>query len=173
MPRNPKEIIEIIGEYGIKKRKKYPVENNKVLIEKPKIRGKGIKKRKKYPVENNKVLIEKPKIRGKGHSGWMPEFDKHCFLYYHTGIFPFKRLKRKLMVMDGASKCIAFKGKDDVKVPVFDRKTAKTLFEAEVIQHAGASTQKVTVPIFVYLLLFLLFMLGIVNILVGTGRIYF
>jgi len=76
------------------------------------------------------------------------------------------------MVMDGADKCIEFKGKD-VQVPIFDRETSKRLFEAEVIKHAGASTQKVTVPIFVYLLLFLLFMLGIVNILVGTGRIYF
>jgi len=148
MPRNPKEIVEIIGEYGIKKRKK-------------------------YPVKENKVLIEPPKVKARGHSGWMPDFDKDCFLHYNVGIFPFKRLKRKLMVMDGASKCINFYGKDAVEIPFYDRETARKLFNAEVIKHAGATTQKVTVPIFVYILLFMALMLGIVNILVSSGRIYF
>jgi len=132
-----------------------------------------IRKEKKYPVKGNKVLIEPPKKKARGHSGWMPEYTKDCFLYYVAGHFPFKKLKRKLMVVFGASKCIEFKGKDDVKIPVYDRETAKRLFEAEVIQHAGASIQKIAIPVFVYLLLFMLVMLGIVNILVGSGRIYF
>ena len=141
-----KELVEIIGENGIKKRKK-------------------------YPVKENKVSIEPPKVRGRGHSGWMPEFSKGCFLYFRAGIFG--KLKRKLMVMEGASKCIEFKGKDDVVIPVYDRGASKRFFEAEVIKSAGASTQKVTVPIFVYLLLFMALMLGIVNILVSSGRIMF
>jgi len=133
----------------------------------------GIKISKKYPIKENKVLIEPPKQRGRGHSGWMPEFSKDAFLYYVGGNFLFKKLKRKLMVMDGASKCIEFYGKDANKIPIYDRETARKLFDAEVIKHAGATTQKVGVPIFVYLLLFLMLMLGIVNILVTSGRIHF
>ena len=145
MAKLAKEIVEIIGENGIKKRKKYPIEQNKVVIDKQKTK----------------------------HTGWMPEFTKHSFLYYFSGVFPFKRLKRKLMVMEGADKCIEFRGKDDVEVPVYNKEVVKKLFEAEVIKHAGATTQKVGVPIFVYLLLFLALILGIVNILVSSGRIYF
>jgi len=77
------------------------------------------------------------------------------------------------MVKDGASKCIDFYGKDDVEIPFYDRKAVKKLFETEVIKHAGATTQKVTVPIFVYLLIGISIMIGIVNILVSSGRIYF
>jgi len=148
MRKVDKLLVEIIGENGIKKRKKYPIAK-----------------------DGNKVVIEKA-TKGRGHAGWMPEFDRDCMLYYFSGIFPFKRLKRKLMVMDGASKCIGFMGKD-VQVPVYDREASKKFFKANVIKSAGETAHKVTVPIFVYLLLFLLFMLGIVNILVGTGRIYF
>ena len=145
MPKLGKEIVEIIGENGIKKRKKYPIEQNKVVIDKQKTK----------------------------HAGWMPEFSKHSFLYYFSGVFPFKRLKRKLMVMEGANKCIEFRGKEDVEVPVYNKEVVKKLFEAEVIKHAGATTQKIGIPIFVYLLLFLMLMLGIVNILVTSGRIHF
>ena len=145
MAKLAKEIVEIIGDSGIKKRKKYPIEQNKVVIDKQKTK----------------------------HAGWMPEFTKHSFLYYFSGVFPFKRLKRKLMVMEGADKCIEFRGKDDVEVPVYNKEVVKKLFEVEVIKHAGATTQKVTVPIFVYLLLFLVLMLGIVNILFTSGRIRF
>ena len=145
MPKFSKEIVEIIGENGIKKRKKYPIEQNKVVIDKQKTK----------------------------HAGWMPEFTKHSFLYYFSGVFPFKRLKRKLMVMEGANKCIEFRGKDDVEVPIYNKEVVKKLFEVEVIKHAGATTQKVTIPIFVYLLMFLVLMLEIVNILFTTGRIRF
>ena len=145
MQKLSKEIVEIIGENGIKKRKKYPIEQNKVVIDKQKTK----------------------------HAGWMPEFTKDSFLYYFSGIFPFKRLKRKLMIMEGADKCIEFRGKEDVEVPIYNKEVVKKLFEAEVIKHAGATTQKVGVPIFVYLLLFLMLMLGIVNILVTSGRIRF
>ena len=147
MFRNVKELVEIVGEYGIKKRKK-------------------------FVVEGNKVVIEAPKVRGRGHSGWMPEFNKDCFLFYYVGFFPFKRLKRKLMVMEGANKCIEFKGKD-VQVPIYDREASKRHIKANVLQKAGESVQKVSVPIFVYLLLFITVMLGIVNILVASGRVYF
>ena len=133
----------------------------------------GIKICKKYPIKENKVLIEPPKVRGRGHSGWTPEFSKDAFLYYVGGNFLFKKLKRKLMVKDGASKCIEFYGKDAEKIPFYDRETAKKLFEAEVIKHAGATTQKIGIPLFVYLLLFLLLMIGIVNILFTSGRIHF
>jgi len=145
MPKIAKEIVEIIGENGIKKRKKYPIEQNKVVIDKQKTK----------------------------HAGWMPEFTKDSFLYYFSGVFPFKRLKRKLMIMEGADKCIEFRGKDDVEVPVYNKEAVKKLFEVEVIKHAGATTQKVTVPLFVYLLMFLVLMLEIVNILFTTGRIRF
>ena len=161
-------VLVILGiAITIRKRQKGEQEFVQIIVEN------DIRTGKKYPIKGNKVLIEKPKTKGRGHSGWMPEYTRDCFLYYVAGHFPFKKLKRKLMVVFGASKCIEFKGKKGVEVPVYDRETAKKLFEAEVIQHAGASTQKVTVPIFVYLLLFICLMLGIVNILVGSGRIYF
>jgi len=58
-------LVEIIGENGIKKRKKYPVSE-----------------------EGDKIIIKKPS-KGRGQVGWMPEFNRKCFLYYNVGIFPF------------------------------------------------------------------------------------
>jgi len=149
MAKLAKEIVEIIGENGIKKRKKYPVAE-----------------------KGDKIIIEKAS-KGRGNAGWMPEFSKDSFLYYFSGIFPFKRLKRKLMVKDGADKCIDFYGKDGVEVPFYDREASKKFFTANVIKSAGETTQKISIPIFVYHLLFISLMLGIVNILVSSGRIYF
>ena len=149
MQKIAKEIVEIIGENGIKKRKKYPVAE-----------------------EGDKIIIEKAS-RGRGNAGWMPEFTKDSFLYYFSGVFPFKRLKRKLVVKYGADKCIDFYGKDAEKIPFYDREASKKFFTANVIKSAGETTQKITIPLFVYLLLFLALILGIVNILVSSGRIYF
>jgi len=161
-------IFVILGiAISIRNRQKGEQELVQIIVEN------DIRKSKKYPVKENKVLIEPPKTRGRGHSGWMPEFTKDCFLYFVAGRFPFKKLQRKLMVVSGASKCIEFKGKEGVEVPIFDREASKKFFEANVIKSAGETTQKISIPIFVYLLLFLVLMLGIVNILVTSGRIRF
>lgn len=131
----------------------------------------GIKSRKKYRIENNRVMIDPPKKRGRGHSGWMPEFNRNCILYYHAWFLFFRRLKCKLMVMEGASKCIEFKGKD-VEVPVYDMEASKKHITANVIKSAGETTQKITIPVFVYVLLGILFVLALLNLLVSSGRFY-
>lgn len=76
--RGKKELVEIIGQNTIKKRKKFLVKGNQVII------NKG--------------------ARGRGQVGWKPKYNSDCYLYYNSG-FPFFRLKRKLQVDEGAKSC--------------------------------------------------------------------
>ena len=146
----PKILVEIIGEEGIKSRKKYPVEGNKVVI--------------------------RPARRGPGGTAYKPEFDKDCLLNYWSGWGPFKRLKQKLLLIDGADRCVSFRTKPnegvvEVEMPTFDRKTAEDLFKANVIKAAGSTLQKITVPISMYLLLGMVAVMNFIILLILTGRI--
>lgn len=137
-----KLLVEIIGEFGIKSRK------NKL-------------------VEQNSVLIEKSKRGRKGHPPYKAEFTKDCILNYKVGIWPFRRLKQKLMLIEGADKCIDFK---TGTVPNCDRETLKRLAEAEVLHKAGATLQKLQVPTFVYILLIIIAGLSFLSLLFSSGQ---
>lgn len=140
---------------------------NKILVEI--IGANGIKSRKKYPIESNKVVIRAAK-RGRGNPAYTVGFDRSCILDDRKGFWIFKRLTRKLMLMEGADHCIRFEGATADKA-MWDRHTEENLFNANVIKAAGATLQKITVPTLLYVMLFLIAGLEFISLLLASGRI--
>lgn len=139
----PKKIlVEILGDLGIKSRKKYPIENNMVVLR---------KKEKRLPA-------------------YKAKFGKDSIIFYNVGFWIFKRLKQKLMIIEGASECVSFNNKK-VNVPVWDRKTSQDLFKANVIKSAGQTTQKVTIPAMLYIVLAGVIFMQILTVLISSGNV--
>jgi len=128
-----------------------------------------IVKRKKFPVEDGTVLIRKGK-RGPGGAAYKPKFNRNCLLWEKRGLIPFKSYKPKLMLMEGADRCIEFNS-DSVDIPMWDRKTEENLFKASVIKAAGATVQKIQIPFIFYILIFFGIILQFFTILILTGRV--
>lgn len=129
----------------------------------------GVKSSKKYPIEENSVVIREAK-RGRGPAAYKPTFDKDCLIYYTVGFWKFKRLKVKLMLMESANSCVKFVGKR-VDRPIWGRVTSEKLFEANVIKSAGASTQKLQIPMMLYVFLFVITAISFMTFLVVTGKV--
>jgi len=72
--------------------------------------------------------------------------------------------------MEGADKCVSFK-KDNLDLPCWDRPTEEKLFEVSVIKAAGATVQKIQIPIILYILLFVIVALSFIQLMVMTGRL--
>jgi len=122
--------------------------------------------RKKCKVEENKVIIEKAS-KGRGKVGWQPSFDKNCLVPYFVGLWPLKRMKFKLVVKEGMEKCIDFfSKKKDVEVPSLTRKEVEKLGQARILKTAGATTQKVNVPLTLYVFV-------MVNCLISAGVFFY
>lgn len=147
MLQKPKILVEIIGPNGIKSRKNYEIEGDQVVIRKAK--------------------------RGRGPAAYKASFNKDCIVPYYKGIWPFRRLKQKLILMEGATECVNFFDVYGTFVPTIDRSTIEKLFQANVIKSAGSTTTKVQVPLSLYLFLGFIAVLAFVNILVSTGRVRF
>ena len=131
----------------------------------------GIRLKKKYPIEENRVIIVKAKS-APGGASYEPTFDDDCIRLYYEGRWPFRRLKRKLLLWNGANHCISFKSKDiDKHEPTRD--TVKHYARAEVFKAAGASVQRLQVPVLVYVLIVVNIMISILGFLVGSGKIQF
>ena len=155
MPRKPKILI---------------AEQSKFLVEI--IGANCVKSRKTYEVDGDSIVIRKAK-RGRGPPAYKPTFNKDCILNYWKGIWPFKKLKQRLMLKEGANECVNFYGGEEVDVPTFDRKASEKLFQANVIKSAGSTTTKVQVPLSLYLFMGIIAVLAFVNILISTGRVRF
>jgi len=144
----PKILVEVIGENGIKSRKTHRINGNKVIIEKPE--------------------------KGRGKVGWAPKFDKDCILHRDFRPFPwvFKRHSSKLIVMEGAKECISFLAKDKrAKIPKLDKATITELMKASVLKAAGQVKQKIEIPVFFWLFMFMLIGLGALNLMAELGLI--
>jgi len=128
-------------------------------------------KKGKFPIVGNGTAVEiRPPGKGPGQPAYRPKFDKDCKLTYMGGIWPFKSLKQKLMLIDGANHCIRFR-KKGVDPAVWDREAEEELFKASVIKAAGATVQKMQIPATLYVFLFILFILSLIQILIMTGRL--
>lgn len=126
---------------------------------------------KKCKIVGNTVVIEAKK-RGRGGSGWSPTFDIGSIIERKTRKLIFKVTEKRLMVTEGSDKCVNFApNQDKTKIPLWNRETEQKLFEANVIKAAGASTQKITIPIAIYILIVLTFAVSFINFLVSTGRL--
>lgn len=132
------------------------------------IGSEGIKSSKKYPIVGNSVEIEKK--TGKRPS-YRPKFSKDCILPYFTGKWIFKKINFKLMLKEGANECINYYSGDKVNVPTCDRKAIKDYFDAHVVKHAGATTQKIQIPMLLYVGFIAVIILQVIGILLQTGRI--
>jgi len=144
----PKILVEVIGENGIKSRKNHKIDGNKVIIEKPE--------------------------KGRGKVGWAPKFDKDCILHREYRPFPwlFKRHYSKLVVMEGAKECIKFLFKDKrAKIPKLDKATITELMKASVLKAAGQVRQKIEIPMFFYMLMFMVLGIGFLNFIAEMGII--
>jgi len=116
-----KILVEIIGEQGIKERRKCKTDMHKVELS----RG-----------------------RGRGKKTWKPPFGKENILYYHVGFWPLKRLKRKLMIREGASSFMDFSNGE--KLPPYTFNDMNEYANAKVIKNSGQTTQKIAVPLSLY-----------------------
>jgi len=145
-------------------------EQDKFLVEI--IGPNGIKSRKVYEVEGNSVVIRKSK-RGRGPPAYKPTFNKDCVIPYWKGFGPFKKLKQKLVLMEGSDHCVAFYDDYGVYVPTFDRGASEKLFQANVIKSAGSTTTKVQVPLSLYLFLGVIAVMAFINILITSGKVRF
>jgi len=134
---------------------------NKLLVEI--IGAQGIKQRKKFKVDQDSVILRKG--RGRGITDWKPKFTRDNLLDYTVGVWPFKRLKRKLMIREGASSFMDFSSNGTDHLPDLTLKDIENLADAKVIKNAGKTTQKVTVPLSLYVISLLT--------LCGVGVLFF
>lgn len=115
---------------------------------------------KKCQIAGNRVIIEQ-KRRGRGGKGWSPTFDKACIIERKTRKLIFKRVEKRLMVMEGAEKCVNFAPTQKaVNIPTFDRKECQEFFDVSVLRQSGDVKIKHELP-FVF---WLLAVLGLINL---------
>jgi len=129
--------------------------------------------KKKFPVEGNTIVI-RPARRGPGGAPYKAEFDRDCLIPYWTGWGPFKKLHQKLLLIEGADKCVSFNFKRDIgeiNLPIWDRETEARLFEASVIKAAGATVQKIKIPTSLSIILILLVIMQFISLLLLSGRV--
>ncbi|MDH7607704.1 MAG: hypothetical protein QHH12_08145 [Candidatus Bathyarchaeota archaeon] len=131
----------------------------------------GLKKVKKCPIESDHVIIRSPR-RGPGGSAYKARFNEDCIIYYTAGLWPFKRLKRKLLLKDGATECINLHA-DPIELPTWDRATEEKLFEANVIKAAGATVHRIQIPALLYFLVFMGVVMQFITLLIVTGKVKF
>lgn len=129
---------------------------------------------RKYPIEGNNIVIRAAK-RGRGGAAYTASFDKHCLLPYYVGFWPFKQLKQKLMLIEGADECVSFDFTDKTdtktKMPTWTREALEKASEASVIKAAGATFQKMKIPTLLYVALFMCVGMQFLILLVLTGRV--
>lgn len=128
-------------------------------------------KTKKYPVEGDNIVIRAAR-RGRGGAAYMASFDKSCSVPYYVGFWPFKRLKQKLYLIEGGSKCVSFDfTTKKAKMPTWTRQELARASEATVIKAAGATFQKLKIPALLYVALFASIGVQILTMLVVTGKV--
>lgn len=131
----------------------------------------GLKQRKKFPIEGNSVLIRAGR-RGPGGLAQAPTFDEDCVVYFYSGWWPFKQLKRKLLWKEGAERFINFRAEPEgFEMPQWDRRSEEEFFKASVIKAAGATVSKLQVPALLYVLIFANIALTFIGFLVSSGRV--
>jgi hypothetical protein len=126
-------------------------------------------KTKKLRVDGNYIIVRKER-KGK-ISGYKAEFDKECLLPYRTSLHI---LKNKLMLIDGADRCISFKiGKDkaDVDLPVWDRQSEEKLFQAKMVQASGQVSGKMEIPSMLYVMMMVGVLFSVLTLLAVSGRL--
>lgn len=129
--------------------------------------------KKKLPYRQHKVIVKEAR-KGRGGAGYQPSFNKLCILEEDKGFWPFKKTDKKLVLIDGAEKCIEFHldpKKTTIDIPRYDRESAEKLFEASTIKNAGMTGSKIQIPTAFYVLSILPTILIFIVLLAVTGKI--
>lgn len=140
----------------------------KILVE---IIGGPFPKKKKCLVDENRVIL-RPAKEGRGGAAITADFDNGCLVPYYTGLWPLRSIKHKLVLKEGASKCVNFIDKDDTNAPTCTKSDVSKFGQATVIKLSGSLKPPFNVNIIYVLLVVGLILTGI-SILVGTGRLRF
>lgn len=123
---------------------------------------------KKCPIEGNKVVLQKAR-EGRGGAAITADFDKSCLIPYYAGAPPFRKLKYKVVLKEGATHCVSFKDPENYVAPTLTILDVFTYFKASV--HRAAAHFKPESKSITYVLLGVLIIIGILNVLVASGRI--
>lgn len=129
------------------------------------ISGNTVTQKKKCILEGNDVIIEKGK-RGK-QIGWKVPVKSTDYKYYRN---IFGMLKRKLEIKVDATQFIPF-GSESVDVISCTRKDIERYADANVINKAGISTQKIEVPFILYLIIGAVLIMQILSFMMSQGMI--
>jgi len=139
----------------------------KITVE---IIGKARTIKKKCKIRGNLIVLQK---KTKNHPEKTASFTKDSLLDREVGLIR-KKIRQKLMMFDGATHCIDFtekRGKLTKAQASLDHDAIKHIFDAEAWHKAGQVHTKIDVPMSLYIMLFILAGLGIVNIIIGSGRV--
>lgn len=140
---------------------------DKILVE---IIGGAFPKKRKCLVLGNTIIL-RPAKEGRGGAAITAEYDTDCLIPYYGGIWPFRSIRYKLLLKEGAAKCVSFKT-NPVEVPSCSRNDVVKYGNATVIKLAGALKPPFNIN-FVYVLLIIGLILTGISILVGSGNIQF
>lgn len=159
----------------------------------------GMIKKKLRVIGNNEILVKKGS-KTRGAADYKASFDKDCIVPYRSGIFHL--VKQKLMLIEGAGKCIritydALEFREELKkqvadldpikdkekienikslfakieIPVWTKDDLDTAAEATVIKNSGHITNELKVPALLYVVSFMSVAVGIIILMVQTGRL--
>jgi hypothetical protein len=130
-------------------------------------------RRRKLRVDGNQVIVKRSD-KGRGSPDYRATFDENSIVLFRKGLWPFRLLRQKLMLIDGADHCISFHyeiNKGTVDMPVYDRSAMERLAEATVVKNAGNVSAKMQVPGSFFLVSMLGIVLNVVTLLVVSGRL--
>lgn len=139
----------------------------KILVE---FVGNVFPRRKKYPVDGNKVIVKPANPKGGRNAAEQSiEFDTSCLVPYYAGVPPFRVVKHKILAKDGASKAVSF-ATDQATCPSCTKDEVTKYTNASVIGAAGRL--KPENRTLIYVLLLVLIIVGVFNLLIASGRVH-
>lgn len=125
-------------------------------------------RKKNCVIEEGQVIIQQG--HGKGATSYKAKFDNSCLIPYKTGIWPFRSVKHKLFLKEGAFECVSFSG-DNPKAPQATTGQVRKFATATVINRAGnIPEEKKTI---LYLLIGANIVLSFITLLVASGNLRF
>jgi len=130
-------------------------------------------RRRKLRVEGNQVIVRRAS-KGRGSPDYRASFDESSIVLFRKGVWPFRFLRQKLMLIDGADHCISFHyeiEKGTLTMPVYDRAAMERLAEATVVKNAGNVSAKMQIPGSFFMVSMLGLVLNVVTLLVISGRL--
>lgn len=119
-------------------------------------------------VEGNHVIIQ-PGAKGRGGAPYKAEYDNSCLVPYWSGFSIFKTIKFKLLLKEGASKCVSFAKSAAEIAPTCTQQDIARFSNATVIRNAGML--KPENRTFVYVLLLINIVISILAVAVASGRL--